>query len=467
MSEGSVADERLLPQPGEPQRRRRRRATVIGAVVGAGVLLLAVAAVVTAVLVTRRGGGSREYGVMLDAGSSGTRAYVYSWPHRKANTVPIVNSAEDVGIVQERSLQNGLTSSEVKPGIARINASLVATYLQPLVDWAKTVVPAARVASTPIYLRATAGMRLLPVPEQEQIIAAVRRALAASGFRFDKDDWAKVISGEDEGIYGWVTTSYLTGALFGASGGDVGALDMGGASLQITFVPNDPPLVDKHMITIAASPYTLYTHTFLARGQDLTISRTNEAVVRAAMVNGTAPDVVAQPCYLQGYRERYMAAVDGRNHTLAGSGEAAACEELLKDLLNLTAPCPVAPCSFDGAYQPPLRGKFYAMSGFYYTASFLGVSTRNTTSLKEIRARALQFCSLTWAQAQAQYPDVPSKLLPIYCLTGNYIHAMLVHGFHFNDGDTTTLTFTGDIGGTTLNWALGAMIYEASLLPWG
>ena len=45
-----------------------------------------------------------------------------------------------------------------------------------------------------------------------KILKSVRKALAGSPFMF-KDDYARIISGEEEGISSWITLNYLKKAL--------------------------------------------------------------------------------------------------------------------------------------------------------------------------------------------------------------------------------------------------------------
>ena len=88
-------------------------------------------------------------------------------------------------------------------------------------------------------LKATGGMRLVPEPERGRIMAEVRRYLAASLFDLQS---AVIISGQQEALFGWMTVNYMLGLL--GDGGPfptVGALDLGGASTQITFLPLDYP----------------------------------------------------------------------------------------------------------------------------------------------------------------------------------------------------------------------------------
>ena len=62
---------------------------------------------------------------------------------------------------------------------------------------------------------------------------------------FSDQNWARVLSGEEEGAFGWLAANFILGTIpaphtAAKAGGwpqPVGALDMGGASTQITFHP--------------------------------------------------------------------------------------------------------------------------------------------------------------------------------------------------------------------------------------
>ncbi|MEI6804985.1 MAG: hypothetical protein WCK49_00575 [Myxococcaceae bacterium] len=158
-----------------------------------------------------------DYAVMMDAGSSGTRVFVYE----------IGNS-----IVKYKS------NLKIEPGLSAFEHNLpgIRLYLEKLLDFAKEQIgkniPVEQVS---LRLQATGGVRALSKISQERIIAEVQKVFLESGFG---SPVAEVISGVAEGVYEWISINYLLGSLKNTSKPSVGLLEMGGASLQVTFKPS-------------------------------------------------------------------------------------------------------------------------------------------------------------------------------------------------------------------------------------
>ena len=135
--------------------------------------------------------GNFDYVVIIDAGSSGSRAHVF----RHSN-----------GVVDPEH-----ESLKVKPGLSSYASSHneAGKSLQGLFDFARKHIPEHKIQHTPVYLKATAGMRLLSKENQLGVMKDVRSFLKSSGFVFQKDDWAQIIPGEEEGLLGWMSVNYL------------------------------------------------------------------------------------------------------------------------------------------------------------------------------------------------------------------------------------------------------------------
>jgi Golgi nucleoside diphosphatase len=97
----------------------------------------------------------------------------------------------------------------------------VALALDPLIEFAKTELAAFADEwhSYPIFLKATAGMRELPLEARERIMTQVRQYLSSNTscpFLFQHNEQARVIAGEEEAAYAW-TGGLPVCALFHAS----------------------------------------------------------------------------------------------------------------------------------------------------------------------------------------------------------------------------------------------------------
>lgn len=145
------------------------------------------------------------YGIVIDAGSSGSRIYLYRWPKRHFHTLPppitqvereaLFSEVRTPGISDEKNggidclVELLQLAKEILRGLAVVSVSHHGSLLgEEIVD----------LNSVPIYLGATAGMRILDPQREETIMSNIRTLLRESGFMF-RDHWARTISGEEEG----------------------------------------------------------------------------------------------------------------------------------------------------------------------------------------------------------------------------------------------------------------------------
>ncbi|EQB54208.1 GDA1/CD39 family protein [Colletotrichum gloeosporioides Cg-14] len=257
-----------------------------------------------------------RYGIIFDAGSSGTRLYVYKWKdHAKAikhASIDALHSLPKIKLQTSQKIRPGVSSFAEKP------EEIGREHLQSLIDIALKEVPDKKVPDTPVYLMATAGMRLLPEHQQRALLRNMCAYLQANTM-FSLPDCntnIQVISGETEGLYGWLATNYLLGGFdhpdkhkHGNGHHTYGFLDMGGASAQIAFAPNsteaekhanDLKLVRLRTLDGSTIEHRVFTATWLGYGAN----RARERYVESLKEQYGNPDSleIPDPCLPSGLR---------------------------------------------------------------------------------------------------------------------------------------------------------------------
>ncbi len=103
--------------------------------------------------------------MVVDAGSSGSRAYLYRWPehsgdpHDLLEISPVPDPADPEGRPLVKKAVPGVSSLADRPGDAL-------EYISPLLEFAMLHIPSRKHRETPLYILATAGMRLLEKGKQ-------------------------------------------------------------------------------------------------------------------------------------------------------------------------------------------------------------------------------------------------------------------------------------------------------------
>ncbi|XP_023422151.1 ectonucleoside triphosphate diphosphohydrolase 8 isoform X1 [Cavia porcellus] len=410
-----------------------------------------------------------KFGIVFDAGSSHTSLFVYQWPADKE---------KDTGLVSQ-----ALACEVEGPGISSytLDPSQAGESLRTCLEKALALVPRAQHRQTPVFLGATAGMRLLRQKnssQAEDILVAVSQVLSQSPLDF----WgAEVLAGQDEGAFGWITVNYLLGRLIQYSSGQwtqpaegmlVGALDMGGASTQICFAPRGPILdqSSQAIFRLYGTNYSIYTHSHLCFGRDQALLR-----LLARLLQSSRTTLLRHPCYHSGYQTTLPLATlsespcihtaepldPTQNLTVEGTGNPGACVAAIRGLFNFSCQ-DEGDCAFNGVYQPPVQGQFYAFSGFYYTFHFLNLTSRQP--LGTVNASIWDFCQRSWWQVKSSYPG-QERWLPDYCASGLYILTLLRDGYGFQEETWPSIEFQQQASGTDIGWTLGYMLNLTGMIP--
>ncbi|XP_014782443.1 ectonucleoside triphosphate diphosphohydrolase 5 [Octopus bimaculoides] len=201
--------------------------------------------------------GKYIYGIMFDAGSTGSRIHIFSFS----------NDNKEKKMILIADIFN-----EIKPGLSAYasDPKKAAGSLLPLLNLAKSKVPEDLQSSCAIALKATAGLRLLGEQPANNILLEVEKLFKRFPFKMLENN-TEIMSGTKEGIYSWLTVNYLLDLLDTPNRTAV-ALDLGGGSTQITFVPSKPGTLQqvgedfKESVTLFGQSYNLYTHSYLGLG---------------------------------------------------------------------------------------------------------------------------------------------------------------------------------------------------------
>ncbi|CAI9550428.1 unnamed protein product [Staurois parvus] len=414
-----------------------------------------------------------KYGMVFDAGSSHTSLFIYQWPTDKENNTGVVSQTHTCDVEGP-----GISSYANDPPSA--GKSLVACLKE-----AMAVIPPERQRGTPAYLGATAGMRLLELENKtasDLVLSEVSKTISSYPVDFRG---ALIISGKEEGSYGWITINYLLESFmkYSFSGRWVhpisskiyGALDLGGASTQISFIPKveiaDPG--QRADFKLYGFPYSIYTHSFLCYGQNQALKQ----MLVKAVEGKDLSQPVSVPCYPAGYQvtipqaslynspctNKSAPSPLGQDITITGTGNAVQCQDLIKTIYNFSSCTGKEFCSFQGVYQPPVVGNFFAFSAFFYTFDFLNLTSGQ--DLPTVRRTIQTYCARDWTELQATFPKAKTDRLRDYCANANYILTLLQDAYKFNESNWNSISFMKQAANTDIGWTLGYMLNLTNMIP--
>ncbi|KAF9911149.1 Guanosine-diphosphatase [Linnemannia zychae] len=405
-----------------------------------------------------------QYVLMVDAGSMGSRIHVYKFNY--CNATPELE---------------GDTFGHVEPGLSSYDgdADGAAKSLDRLLEIALETVPAYLHSSTPIAVKATAGLRLLGEEKSEMILLAVRRRLESMyPFPIVKEQGVAVMDGADEGVYAWVTVNYLLERFNSfKKKPTVAILDLGGASTQVVF---EPRVLNGHSVAqgehrypmnFNGNEYVLYQHSHLGYGLIMARSQINNYVVANPLDVKHGLDLgdeeYAHPCLPVGTRQDFITS-DNKQVVLVGVTDPTdQCKAMVEAIFYKHKKCNMSPCSFNGVYQPSLHATaeddIYAFSFFFdLTAPFrLGSATlAQEMTIGEIEELTDRVCigdedGFLIFQNSAEAMKELRKSANI-CMDLRFIYGLLQHGYGIPK--TRKLKLAKKLKGYETGWTVGGSI---------
>jgi hypothetical protein len=150
---------------------------------------------------------------IIDAGSSGSRLYVYDVKGEGKIIKVVYPTQEQAATSKGRALSSVVNHSD---SVKAFLDTMTSKY-----NSNETI---------PLYILATAGMRMVSEGKADSIYEKIRsQPRVHNGFRLET---AMTISGRYEGLYAWIAANKNTDRY--------GILEIGGASMQIAFATNKP-----------------------------------------------------------------------------------------------------------------------------------------------------------------------------------------------------------------------------------
>lgn len=293
-------------------------------------------------------------------------------------------------------------------------------------------------SQTPIFLLATAGVRLLPPEQQKGVLEAACDFLKFhSHFRLDErsalgpcGSSVRVITGEEEGLFGWIAVNYLMDEFTRREGERTtyGFLDMGGASTQIAFEPSleerskTKNLRDVRLRLIGGEEVThqVFVTTWLgygtnqARERYLGVAIAHQEKLRGHSNHGdeSVHGPILDPCLPRDLSLHENSAYPGhsdphsqRTHTLIGTGSFEECLKKVEPLLNKDAPCSHGPCPFGGVHVPNIdfsMSHFIGVSEYWYSSEHV-FGLGGPYDFIQYERAASKFCGRDWNDILRQH----------------------------------------------------------------
>eukprot|EP00981_Chlorochromonas_danica_P014747 scaffold8739_cov173-Ochromonas_danica.AAC.6 len=431
-----------------------------------------------------------DYAVVIDAGSTGSRCFVFH-------------------VIIDIHAHRNITShpcGKVVPGLSSFSShpSDVVEYIAPLLQIAASRIPADHHSRTTVFIKATAGMRLLPEVRQSIIW---HHLLEGLNRRTDipfiiPADRLGTIDGHAEAFYAVLASNYIAGSIDGNLHPVddmplLGALDMGGSSTQLIFYNGT---LDGHKVhaddfwshswlnygVVRVHERVLdyiqaeHIHASLARSMDNMTRAINEAsidldvggeaiLVEDILESGRCGEVIIpNPC---GFL----------NHRFL-RGESEQCIDIIEKVIwpndnNLRKDRGKRGAPIDEIEHPEVHGHhFYAMSVYYYALDCMrelgpmDLEFWPAPSLDEIESAAMTFCGMEWSslyeafQGPAKHPWTATDQLQDRCFEVLYIITLLEKGFGF-DRHGRSITFALEVGGKEVEWTLGFALAEIDFSP--
>ena len=275
-----------------------------------------------------------KFMVTVDCGSTGSRAYVYRW-------------FEDSSKASLPHFEL-LSCLKMWPGLSSFGQDLdtLKVYIRTLLHFCATSIgDQLYTKETPVYVFATAGMRLIEEKERTDIMETVLDTILHSSYSFQiHPSQVQIISGQLEGALAWLSVNYMTNTLPEVLKKDasrkttLGLMDIGGGSMQVAYEVEDIAAseglvpINFSLLNGAKKEYQIFSKSLLGFGM-------NEARKKYHRAFQGHSDNVSLACYPRDFQEpsESKAIVKDKLTPFVGSGQFGLCFRQVHHLLKTSS----------------------------------------------------------------------------------------------------------------------------------
>ncbi|XP_026482350.1 ectonucleoside triphosphate diphosphohydrolase 5-like [Ctenocephalides felis] len=361
------------------------------------------------------------YAVVIDAGSTGSRVVGYKF-QKQGNDLKLLGE-------EFHKQRPGLSSYANDP-------ELGAKKIMDLLNQANNFVPDHKKTETILYLRATAGLRLLGEEVAQKLLQAVQRQFEKTLYKVEQNA-AGLLSGTDEGIFAWFAVNYFKETLDKRT---YAALEMGGGSAQVTYVPQYKYVnfLKKDIHPVPYKNLKVFSKSFLGLG----LNAARDTMFQADSWNKIEEGQnVFSRCFLPQIKNVEFEFNNKKYYISGKPGDTRnnrpnmySCRYyVIKYILPKIQPKPLGLCEEDSV----------ALSAFYYRgrAAELIVGPSGKICLGDLWRKTDMECAK------------PNEKDPFLCMDMIYMYTLLKNGYGLRD--TNYLEMILNIDNHELSWALG------------
>lgn len=384
---------------------------------------------------------------VIDAGSSGTRLFLYRVePGALARVEKVLE--QEFPTMASGAKEDGINNF-VRPDDLATQATVVPETISPLLEHARAFLVGLGVepAAVEVNLLATAGMRyaegLHGRPAIDRLYDTIRAGIRSHGFSVG--EVRTTCGSEEEGIWTWINLNDVLSRTFDGDQQPVGIVEVGGSSLQLTFPTDEDPDVVPHVhrIELNGRRFAVSCRSFLGLGQD---------DARKEMRRRLGPEGSAV-CFPGGFRATvdHGDVLDGVGvHRLAVDGryEFGACSATYESIVRDRLAAAGIP---DLAHA---RGDFVGIDGVYYATEYWDIDEDPERLADVIRGH----CGTA-----ANFPGIDEReFVQAQAANATYVHMLLTRLFEGTGRRLVRAVPSRRDGDTMLTWTRGYLLARHS-----